>query len=132
MIDHKEEIINVEDDTRQIPDRTDRTLFIPQYQLLCNEQFSRKARGQITIHEQWQLLFIKQCPDRIIQFTVCFQLKRNSPMVKAILYIYIYVEGHVAELAPPHTQSVWGLREKRFKLQESGKKGSSCGVSNIL
>ena len=52
MIDHKEEIINVEDDTQQIPDRTDRTLFIPQYQLLCNEQFSRKARGQITIHEQ--------------------------------------------------------------------------------
>ena len=26
--------------------------FIPQYQSLCNEQYSRKARGQITIHEQ--------------------------------------------------------------------------------
>ena len=48
------------------------------------------------------------------------------------IYIYIYVEGHVAELTPPHTQSVWGLREKRFKLRELGKKGSSCGVSSIL
>ena len=35
--------------TQQIPDRT---LFIPQYQSLCNKQFSRKAGGQITIHEQ--------------------------------------------------------------------------------
>ena len=48
------------------------------------------------------------------------------------IYIYIYVEGHVAELASPHTQSVWDLREKRFKLLESGKKDSSYGVSNIL
>ena len=39
------------------------------------------------------------------------------------IYIYIYVEGHVAELAPPHTQSVWDLREKMFKLRELGKKG---------
>ena len=44
------------------------------------------------------------------------------------IYIYIYVEGNIAELAPLHTQSVWGLREKMFKLQESEKKGSSCGV----
>ena len=42
-------------------------------------------------------------------------------------YINIYIEGHVTELAPPHTQSVWGLREKMFKLQELEKKGSSCG-----
>ena len=41
-----------------------------------------------------------------------------------MIYIYIYVEGHVVELAPPHTQSVWGLKEKRFKLQESGMLGS--------
>ena len=34
------------------------------------------------------------------------------------IYIYIYVEGYVAELEPSHTQSVLGLREKRFKLQE--------------
>ena len=39
------------------------------------------------------------------------------------IYIYIYVEGHVAELKPPHTQSVWSLREKMFKLRELGKKG---------
>ena len=39
------------------------------------------------------------------------------------IYIYIYVKGHVVELAPPHTQSVWGLREKMFKLRELGKKG---------
>ena len=55
---------------------------------------------------------------------------------KEVLYllndIYIYVEGHVAELAHVHIQSVWGLREKRFKLQKSGKKGSSYGVSSIL
>ena len=38
------------------------------------------------------------------------------------IYIYIYVEGHVAELTPPHTQSVWGLREKMFKLWESEEK----------
>ena len=44
------------------------------------------------------------------------------------IYIYIYVKGHVFELAAPYTQSVWGLREKMFKLQESEKKGSSCGV----
>ena len=41
--------------------------------------------------------------------------------------IYIYVEGHVAKLEPPHTQSVWGfkgekvqiagVRKKRFKLR---------------
>ena len=37
--------------------------------------------------------------------------------------MYIYVEGHVAELKPPHTQSVWSLREKMFKLRELGKKG---------
>ena len=49
-----------------------------------------------------------------------------------MIYIYIYVEGHVAELASPHTQSVWGLREKMFKLRESGKKCSSCGIRNIL
>ena len=48
------------------------------------------------------------------------------------IYIYIYVEGHVAELTPPHTQSVWGLREKMFKLCELGKKGSSCEVSSKL
>ena len=42
---------------------------------------------------------------------------------------YIYVEGHVIELAPPHTQSVLGLREKMFKLWESRRKGSSCRVS---
>ena len=39
------------------------------------------------------------------------------------MYMYIYVEGHVAELKPPHTQSVWSLREKMFKLWELGKKG---------
>ena len=44
----------------------------------------------------------------------------------------MYVEGHVAKLTPPHTQSVWGLKEKMFKLRESGKKGSSYGVSSIL
>ena len=53
--------------------------------------------------------------------------------LKKVLYllneIYIYVEGHVAELTPLHTQSVWGLREKMFKLRESGKKGSNCGVT---
>ena len=43
------------------------------------------------------------------------------------IYIYIYVKGHVAEWAPSHTQSVRGLKEKRFKLQELGKKGLSCG-----
>ena len=48
------------------------------------------------------------------------------------IYIYMYVEGHVAKLTPPHTQSVWGLKEKMFKLRESGKKGSSCGVSSML
>ena len=48
------------------------------------------------------------------------------------IYIYIYVEGHAAELAPPHTQSVWGLREKMFKFQESGEKRFKFGVSNIL
>ena len=48
------------------------------------------------------------------------------------IYIYIYVEGHVAELTPPHTQSVWGLREKMFKLCELGKKCSSCEVSSKL
>ena len=56
----------------------------PQHQSLCHEQSSRKARGQITIHEQWQLMFIKQCPDIIIQNTICFWWKRNSPSVKAI------------------------------------------------
>ena len=42
------------------------------------------------------------------------------------------VEDHVVELTPPHIQNVWGLREKMFKLQELGKKGSSCGVSSML
>ena len=37
--------------------------------------------------------------------------------------MYIYVEGHVAELKPPHIQSVWSLREKMFKLRKLGKKG---------
>ena len=46
--------------------------------------------------------------------------------------VCVCVKGHVAELAPPHTQSVWDLREKRFKLLESRKKDSSYGVSNIL
>ena len=41
----------------------------------------------------------------------------------------MYVEGHVAKLTPPHTQSVLSLREKMFKLWESRRKGSSCGVS---
>ena len=63
-------------------------------------------------------------------------IKINIFFFKEVLYllneIYIYVEGHVAKLAPPHTQSVWGLREKLFKLRESGKKGSSCGDSSIL
>ena len=45
---------------------------------------------------------------------------------------YIYVEGHVTELEPPHTQNVFGLREKMFKLWELGKKGSSCRVSSIV
>ena len=55
-------------------------------------------------------------------------------MINIYIYIYIYinVKGHVVELAPPHTQSVWVLREKRFKLRELEKKGSSCGVSSIL
>ena len=48
------------------------------------------------------------------------------------IYIYIYVKGHVAEWAPSHTQSVRGLKEKRFKLQELGKKGLSCGICSIL
>ena len=48
------------------------------------------------------------------------------------IYIYIYVEGHVAELEPSYTQSVWGLGGKRFKLRELGKRGSSCRVSSIL
>ena len=44
----------------------------------------------------------------------------------------MYVEGHVAKLTPPHTQSVWGLKEKMFKVWELGKKGSSCKISSIL
>ena len=47
------------------------------------------------------------------------------------IYIYIYVEGHIAEWAPPHTQCL-GFREKMFKLQESRKKDLSCEVNNIL
>ena len=42
--------------------------------------------------------------------------------------MYMPFLGYVVELEPPHTQSVWGLREKMFKLQELEKKGSSCGV----
>ena len=53
-------------------------------------------------------------------------------MINIYIYIYIYVESHVAELTPLHTQSVWGLREKMFKLRESGKKDSSYAVSSIL
>ena len=44
-------------------------------------------------------------------------------------YIYIYVEGHVAELKPPHTQSVSSLREKMFKLRELGKKVQVAGLA---
>ena len=45
------------------------------------------------------------------------------------IYIYIYVEGHVAELRPPHTQSVSSLREKMFKLRELGKKVQVAGLA---
>ena len=45
------------------------------------------------------------------------------------VYIYLSIEGHVAELTPLHTQSVYGLREKMFKLWESRRKGSSFEVS---
>ena len=31
------------------------------------------------------------------------------------IYRYMYVEDHVVEVAPPHTQSASSLREKRFK-----------------
>ena len=44
------------------------------------------------------------------------------------IYIYIYAEGHVVELAPPHTQKclgfkgenvqIAGVREKMFKLRD--------------
>ena len=46
-------------------------------------------------------------------------------------YIYMYVEGHVAELVPPHTQCL-GFKGEKFKLRESWKKCSSYGVSSIL
>ena len=68
----------------------------------------------------------------LIMKNILIFFKRSFIFIKWYIYIYIYVEGHVAELEPPHTQSVWGLREKMFKLRESGKKGSSCGVSSIL
>ena len=35
-----------------------------------------------------------------------FFLKGSSIFIELYIYIYIYVEGHVPELAPPHTQSV--------------------------
>ena len=31
------------------------------------------------------------------------------------IYRFMYVEDHVVEVAPPHTQSASSLREKRFK-----------------
>ena len=68
----------------------------------------------------------------LIMINILIFFKRSSILIKWYIYIYIYVEGHVAELAPSHTQSVWGLREKMFKLQESGKKSSSCGIDSIL
>ena len=43
--------------------------------------------------------------------------------------MYIYVEGHVAELKPPHTQSVSSLREKMFKMRELGKKVQVAGLA---
>ena len=46
--------------------------------------------------------------------------------------VCVCVKGHVAKLAPPHRQNVWGLKEKRFKLRGSGRKCSSCEISSIL
>ena len=37
------------------------------------------------------------------------------------IYIYIYAEGHVVELAPPHkgeNVQIAGVREKMFKLRD--------------
>ena len=70
----------------------------------------------------------------LIMINILFFFKKEVLYLlnEIYIYIYIYVEGHVDELKPPHTQSVSGLREKMFKLQELGKKGSSCGVSSML
>ena len=67
-----------------------------------------------------------------VKYPLGFPLIMINIYIYIYIYIYINVKGHVVELAPPHTQSVWVLREKRFKLRELGKKGSSCGVSSIL
>ena len=50
-----------------------------------------------------------------------------SIFIEWYIYIYIcvcvcvcvcaHVKGHVAELAPPHAQSAWGQREKRFNFR---------------
>ena len=44
------------------------------------------------------------------------------------IYIYMYVEGHVAELVPPHTQSVQGLREKSSNCGSQGKNVQVTGL----
>ena len=68
----------------------------------------------------------------LIMINILIFFKGSSIFIKWYIYIYIYVKGHVAKLAPPHRQNVWGLREKRFKLRGSGKKCSSCEISSIL
>ena len=47
--------------------------------------YSRKARGQNTVHKQWPAtVHSNSAPDRIIEVTICFRLKRYSLEVKAI------------------------------------------------
>ena len=72
----------------------------------------------------------------LIMRNILISFKGSSIFIKWYIYIYIYtyiyVQDHVVELTPPHIQNVWGLREKMFKLQESGKICSSCWISSIL
>ena len=59
--------------------------FTAQYKNTMQKYYSRKARGQITVHKQWPVtVHSNSAPDRIIEVTICFRLKRYSPEVKAI------------------------------------------------
>ena len=51
---------------------------------LCRITIPEKQGDKTLFINSDQLLFTQQCPDRIIEVTICFRLKRYSPEVKAI------------------------------------------------
>ena len=62
-----------------------RLLFTAQYKNTMQKYYSRKARGQNTVHKQWPVIVhSNSAPDRIMKLLFAFGWQDNSPEVKAI------------------------------------------------